>query len=333
MAAKKKRIIMKFRFTFAFIAIAGLLGALSCSREVVPTVDERETVEVSLEVLSPDALTKAEIGDGSKATELYYTAFVDGRSIPSFQRKAVLENGRTTLKLTLIKNVVYDFIFWAQAPVAAGQTAPYDLSEFYTEGLVKADYSVAANDDSRDAFFASKSIDTNYPVNDPVELYRPFAQVNFAAADYDELKYVGLHQGLQSKALIKGLPDVLDCRTGEVSSSGNALVDASFTYALTPSARGGEDEYVTVSGLTCGYVGMNYVFSDDDGENVTVTGDFLWTNPDATKPSSSWTTSQVPNVPVKRNHKTFILGNFFIENNILDIVIIPGFEDDEIVTM
>ena len=176
------------------------------------------------------------IGDGTKAVELYYTAFLNGNPIESLQRKATLENGRYELNLKLVKNVAYDFIFWAQYP----SEQFYDLTDFYTEGLVKVNYSVPANNDDRDAFFAHRIIDTASPSPDlsPVLMKRPFAQVNFAASDYDELKYMGLHTALKSGAVVYGIPDVLDCMDGSVysSSADGTYVDAGFLSAAVPSS-------------------------------------------------------------------------------------------------
>lgn len=276
---------------------------------------------VDLEIVSPDGiLAKSMIGDGTKAVKLYYTAFINGKPIPSLNREADMTDGRVTLNLTLVKNVVYDFIFWAQCPEVDEQNPMYDLSDFYTKGVVAVNYNVAANDDNRDAFYGRRPIDTSSPDLSPVYLKRPFAQINFAAADYDELKYMELHSSLKSGAVIHGLPDVLNCLDGEVSSSkeNGVYVDASFLSASVPS---GNDEYVTVANTKCGYVGMNYVLSSDEGETLSLIADFQ-------SGETSWSTEEVTNVPIVRNHKTFILGNFFVEPAILDIIIVPGFEDE-----
>ena len=283
-----------------------------------------EFVDVTLELQTPDAtLVKSLIGDGTKAIELYYTAFLNGKPIESLQRKATLVNGIYELTLTLVKNVAYDFIFWAQYPSEQSQTQLYDLTDFYTEGLVKVNYSVPANDDNRDAFFAQRTIDMSSPAPDlsPVLLKRPFAQVNFAASDYDELKYMGLHSALKSGAVIYGLPDVLDCMDGSVYSSSDdgTYVDAGFLSASVPS---GENEYVSVAGINCGYVGMNYVLASE------LPGQLFELKADFESGESRWTTGIVENVPLKRNHRTYLYGNFFVDDVDLDILIIPAYEDE-----
>ena len=280
---------------------------------------------MTLELQTPDIVpVKSLIGDGSKAIELYYTAFLNGNPIESLQRKATLENGRYELTLTLVKNVAYDFIFWAQYPSAQSQIQLYDLSDFYTKGLVKVNYAVPANDDNRDAFFAQRTIDTASPSPDlsPVLLKRPFAQVNFAASDYDELKYMELHTALKSGAVVYGLPDVLNCMDGSVSSSSadGTYVDAGFLSAAVPS---GENEYVDVAGIKCGYVGMNYVLASD------VPGQLFELKADFESGTSRWTTGVVENVPLKRNHRTYLYGKFFVDDVDLDILIVPAYEDED----
>ena len=310
---------MMRRWICSVIFLCGVIA--SCSK--APQEVSDEFVEVTLELVAPDAASvKSVIGDGTKAVELYYAAFIGGNSIPGFQQKATLESGVCVLNLTLVKNVVYDFVFWAQCPDSESRF--YDLSEFYTQGRVKVKYSVSANDDDRDAFFAQRTLDTTVPNPDlsPVYLKRPFAQVNFAASDYDELKYMGLHENLKSGAVIYGLPDILDCKDGSVYSSNEdgTLVDASFLSAAVPS---GEDEYVTIDDTKCGYVGMNYVLASDLPDQLfSLTAEF-------TSGETAWPVPLVENVPLKRNHRTYLYGRFFVDDADLKIKIVPAYEDED----
>lgn len=318
---------MKKLLKIVFAAAVIVLGVASCQKEThdVPELEiVYDTVKFTLN--SPDFLSTKAIGDGKMVKDVYYTAFVDGKPVHSLENKIQLENGSAEFEVSLVRNVTYKFVFWAQSPVADGAEAPYDLSEFYATSCVSVDYTVPANDDARDAFCAAKEITVKGEVSETVYLKRPFAQVNFCASDYELLKDLGLHNGLMSEVKVYGLPDVLKVLDGSVSSASetSATVDASFSLADVPS---GEDEYITVKGNTYGYVAMNYVLATEIGETVRTSARMV-------NGTDSWETSLIENVPVRRNYKTNIVGEMFAENATLKIIVVPAFNiPDEVVPM
>lgn len=315
--------IMKNSMKILLIAVIALLGFVSCQKDdvkmTVHPVAQSETVKI--EISSPDVMDTKTIGDGNKVKEVYYTAFVDGKPVVSLQNKATLVNGKATLDLNLIKNVRYQFVFWAQVVPTDGEVSPYDLTEFYTRSLVKVDYRGQANDDNRDAFCAMHEILVQGPVDETVYLRRPFAQINFGASDYDMLKYLELHTGMESETFVYSIPDVLNVLDGSVSSSGQSLNDVHFSLSPIPS---GEDEYITVAGNQYGYVNMNYVLASEIGETVSVKLKMV-------NGSSIWETAVLPNIPVRRNYRTNIVGDLFVENAVLQIIVEPGFEDPDFI--
>ena len=314
---------MKNSMKILLVAVLASLGMASCQKAPVEPMEPAvQSESVRIQISSPDAMATKTIGDGTKATEVYYTAFVDGRPVASLQNRVALVDGKAALNLKLVRNVCYQFVFWAQAVPQDGEASPYDLSEFYTKALIKADYYGKANDDSRDAFCAMHEILVQGPVDETVYLRRPFAQINFCAADYDMLKHLGLHDDLVSEAWVNGIPDVLNVLDGSVSSSGQALGDAHFSLSAIPS---GDDEYITVAGNQYGYVNMNYVFASEIGETVSAKAGMV--NGDC-----NWQTDLLPNVPVRRNYRTNIVGDLFSEHATLQIIVEPAFNDpDEIV--
>lgn len=311
---------MKYLSKLIYFTAVLLIAAVSCQKESVETKTEKVTISLNAPVQS----TKA-IGEGDHAKIVYFAAFVDGMPVPSLCQETQLNNGRAVLNLPLVKNVTYKFVFWAQTPVASGAKPYYDLSTFNTDSKVKVDYAVNANDDQRDAFCATEEIYVDGSKSVDVYLRRPFAQINFASSDYEMLKYLGLHDGLLSEMTVKGLPDTITLLDGTVASSGASTgLDAFFAAAAVPS---GEDEYITVRGTQYGYIGMNYVLASEDGDNVSVQGRF--TNGNAT-----WETDILPNVPVRSNYKTNIVGELFVEHGQLQIIVQPEFNSpDEIVQM
>ena len=290
----------------------------SCQKdsEYAEPTGRREAVKIA--VSAADLVSTKAIGDGTKVTEVYYTAFVDGKPVRSLQNKLALVNGKAELNLNLVKNVEYKFAFWAQPVQPDGAASPFDVSKFYSEATVALNYDGLANDDNRDAFCAAKTILVTESLSENVYLRRPFAQINFCASDYEMVKEMGLHTDMKSEVRVYGLPDVLNVLDGTVSSSqgSSVSVDALFALSAKPS---GEDEYITVQGNQYGYISMNYVLASDIGETVSVSAKIQSGN-------SLWETTRLDNVPVARNHKTHILGTLFTVNAKLEIIVVPDFE-------
>ena len=303
---------MKTLKYLVYSIVATLVTVTSCQKVTSQGEPTGQTETVRIALSAPASVTKT-IGDGANAKVAYYTAFVNGKVVTSLSNTVNLDaNGHAVIDLKLVKNVTYRFVFWAQTP----DKTYYDLSTFYTDSKVKVDYQVDANDDLRDAFCAAQDVTVTGEMDVTVYLKRPFAQINFGASDYEAVKYLELHDGMQSEMTVLGLPDTITVLDGSVSSSNNTPVDAVFALATIPT---GEDEYLTVQNNQYGYIGMNYVLASESGDNVQVKGRFV-------NGSATWETILLPNVPVKTNYKTNILGEYFVEHGRLEIVILPEFE-------
>lgn len=304
-----------------FLAALSVLGMASCQKENQFAEPKGEKENVVITVQTPDAATTKAIGDGTKATVLYYTAFVGELPIHSLENKVKLTDGKAHLSVSLVKNVDYKFVFWAQ--YEDGTSSPYyNVDKFYETSEVTISYAGAANDEKRDAFCASKDVYVGMADADrTISLTRPFAQINFGAEDYEMIKYLGLHTGMTSKTTIAGLPNVIKVLDGSVSTTGTAAeVTAEFTDAPIPT---GDDEYIEIRNKRYGYVNMNYVLAPRSGEEHLKT-----VNATFTSGQSKWDASVI-NVPIARNHKTNIIGNIFSENAKLEVVIVPAFDPND----
>ena len=68
---------------FLFVAVMAVMGMASCQKEseyAEPT-GRREAVKIA--VSAADLVSTKAIGDGTKVTEVYYAAFVDGKPVRS----------------------------------------------------------------------------------------------------------------------------------------------------------------------------------------------------------------------------------------------------------
>lgn len=295
--------------SITFAALALVAGA--CAKE-------NEKLEgpstVTFEVSTPEIVTKA-IGDGMTATKLYYQVFdADGKVIEGLgvQNKDLV-SGKTSVSFQLIKDQIYNFVFWAQTAEAGYYTIDA------TEGLKKitADYSThkGANDENRDAFFAvEKGLKVSGPVNKTIELKRPFAQVNIATiGSYKVGEIVKAIDFSEAKSSVKFvyIPTLFTpLETEQVS------VNKTTTFATAEIPEGN----ITVAGQSYKYVAMNYIFASEEGGVYDITATL--------KVGGKSYNVSVPNAPLKRNWRTNIVGDFLTTSAEFNVVVAPGFETE-----
>ena len=301
----------------SFAAAAMSVLAIACAKEQVGP-GEGAMVEATFNVDVPEAIGTKAIGDGLTASKLYYQVFdAEGNVIEGLGvQTAELSGKKATVSFQLIKDQIYNFIFWAQT----AETGYYTIDE--TEGLKKitADYTThkGANDENRDAFFAvEKAITINGPITKTVTLKRPFAQINVATTDVLKAGETTVHvdfRGATSAVTVKNVPTVFSPLADELSSQVNAL---QFASAAIP----GGDFAVTGSTETYKYLAVNYVFAPVDGTVYDVEA--------ALNVAGKDVTVKVPSVPAKRNYRTNIYGNLLTTTADFNVEIDPGFAGEE----
>lgn len=304
---------MKKIFWIAAVA-TGLIAVASCQKEPVngPEVEGEEAVAV-LTISIPEEIATKSYSDGKTATDLYYAVYDSQDQNKKFlfgtTEPLKFENGSLTkeVEIRLVKNYAYDIVFWAQAP-----GAPYTF-DMAAQTITVDNYTTKANDENRDAFY--QVVEGYKIVSTPtkVDLYRPFAQINFGASDYDEVTALGLT--MASKVQISGLPNVLNVLDRTVDGAVNAdfiETDVPAIYGEKLEVKGDKDTY--------GYVSMNYVLAPvAKGMLDNVTGRFYYNNDEVVIP--------VTNVPYQRNFRTNIIGEFFTGPAHFIVEIIPIYDE------
>ena len=291
-----------------------LFVAASCQKESAVSLTNGEKATVTFTVTLPDAATKA-ISDGLSADVVYWAAFDEnGGALEGMNGTAVVTDKNATFDVILVKHYTYKFVFWAQD----SDCTAYDLTAFNTEGKVSVSYEGAANDESRDAFYrqADVMIEAAGEVK-TIELYRPFAQINFLAADYKAIEAVGLQNGMTSTVKIAGLPTVLNGLDGTVDAlTGETELDATAVPA--------DPAYYTVNGEEYAWYSMNYVLAavEKDVFTSAVTGVF-------NHAKKSDIEIPVANVPYQRNYRTNIIGNYFTDNVTINLVVMEQFNEPD----
>ena len=295
---------------YIFAAALAML-ALGCNKEqVTEAVPDGAEVGVTFTAELPGMQTKA-IGDGITAKNLIVEVYEDetgaaGTHIAALHQTATFTALKADVKFSLVKGKTYHFIFWAQA-----DNAPYTLDA--AAKTVAISYAGEANDESRDAFYAVKTLKVQGPATEPVQLKRPFAQVNFGTADFDAAKAGGV-EITQSSFTATDAATSLDLFAGE----GVGSTDITYTEKELPT------EALTLKdGTTYTYMAMNYFvptgkFAESHVSNVKA--QFVSAS-HAVEISS-------PSTPVQSNWRTNIVGNLLTDQVVFNVEIVPAFEDE-----
>ena len=353
-----------------------MVALAACQKEVQETVQQPvldegldgEMVEVTFSVDVTDAAQTKAISDGLSATNLQYAVYrfedytdnsgkvyPKGQYIPSLSQgddpNASFSNAKIEKKgdrnwlvtLTLAKNVKYDIVFWAYA-----DKAPNSFDEPNAKINVTDKYEGLANAENRDAFYG---ICREYSVissETKVELFRPFAQINFGASDY--IPYItdlGLnmtstidtkyHAAVEAvyedndpehgRLLYPYRPSVASCKVPSILNVLTGAVDGpievNFATQAIPYETGDQVLLTTGEGETAKtyhWMGMNYILAGTDRatiDNIHATFSYNGYN----------LVVDVPNVPYKRNYKTNIIGNIFTGHAQFNVVIMPDYTD------
>lgn len=294
------------------LAAALAVLALGCNKEQVAVdgTPDGEEVAVTFAAELPGTITKA-IGDGLTAKNLSVAVYDDasnaaGTHIVALDKTAVFDALHTTVEYSLVKGKTYHFIFWAQA-----EGAPYTFNPETKK--VAINYTGAANDESRDAFYAVKTLKVTGPATEPVQLHRPFAQVNFGTSD----SAAATDAGVTPTASLFTATDAassFDVFAGE----GTDPVRISFTEATLPAER-----LTLKDGTSYTYLAMNYFIPVGKLNETHVS------NLSATfKGASDDVVISVPSAKVQANYRTNIVGNLLTDQVVFNVEIVPAFEDE-----
>ncbi|MBE6206888.1 MAG: hypothetical protein E7133_07480 [Rikenellaceae bacterium] len=288
------------KFLFLAVAAIGLL-ATSCSKDETTNALPEGDAKVTFTVVAPELQTRT-IGDGTTATSLWYAVYDANWNHIAYldNTTAVAINLQTNVELELIDGKTYNLIFWA-----ANADAPYTFDRANKE--VTIDYAgIKANHENLDAFYQTvENLTVKAGLQETVELYRPFAQLNIATSDWSTIENSG-EAFDKTKVEVKAY-NTLNLVDGKVS--GGEV--RTFDLEVMPT------ETLKVNNVDYKWLAMNYLLVNEK-ELVEVT--FNANNADVAE--KVWY-----NVPVERNHRTHILGKLLTSPVDFEIIIMPGFDD------
>ena len=255
--------------------------------------------------------TKA-LGDGQTAKTLYVSVYENDDAktkLASLDKTADFADLKTQVTFSLVKGKTYNFVFWAQA-----EGAPYDITDL--KNIKVKNYTTGANDEKRDAFYATrKELKVNGALTETIKLYRPFAQVNFATADYADAMKAGFNPAVSSFTASEAATTF-----DTFAEEGKDKVEVALTETEIPA-----DVLKTLDGKTYTRLAMNYLIpvgKQGESHNIDVAATFKANNGEAV-------TVSAPNAPVQNNYRTNILGNLLTSQVIFNVEIVPIFNEPD----
>ena len=278
-----------------------MLTAVSCQKETVTRV----------RVQIPEVVATKSVSLGQNVDIVYYEVWTSDFSQCLMSDSQSINGGVVELNIDLVQELTYNLIFWAQQQNANG---PYSWTNLKK---INVDYSkfTENNKDCYDAFFDVEEIvaDGNDKV---VTLTRPFAQLNFGTntmtasfgdftIDSNEVtvsKYAKAFDTVNNKAV-----DIVESPMTFVASTGGLVQQET-----------ADKKDLVVDAASYFWVSMNYLLVPAD-ENATVDVDVTFNT------NIGPVTHNVPNVPLKKNYRTNIVGDLFINSSSLEVVISPNF--------
>lgn len=306
------------------------LAMVSCQKELLgPAVQEGQEVAVSLDLTTPLMGTKS-YADGTTVDVVhvhvyqkdasgnltYIAPAAQGAATKTPSQDVTMSGGRASYSTRLVTGQTYTFVFWAENSSCSAYA--------YTPGTqtVSVDYTGAVgNDESRDAFYAVKDVTITGAYSESVELYRPFAQINFGASDYDAAVAAGI---TVTGAAVKltNVANSLNLLDGSVSGSETVT----FAEAILPTDP---NATLTAAGESYKYVAMDYVLVGNGAKTLSdVTLTLAADGTLSATPEYTYTS-----VPLQGNYRTNIVGSLFTSPADITITVNPAFKtpDENIV--
>ena len=298
--------------TLKYLAAAALtLLSVGCNKEQVTEVSDGQMVDVTFTAALPGEMATKALGDGQTAKNLYVSVYENNaeKTKLDLDKKATFTDLKTQVKFSLVKGKTYNFVFWAQA-----EGAPYDVTDL--KNIKVKDYTTGANDEKRDAFYAThKELKVNGALTETIKLYRPFAQVNFATADYADAMKAGFNPAVSSFTASEAATTF-----DTFAEEGKDKVEVALTETEIPA-----DVLKTLDGVTYTRLAMNYLIpvgKQGESHNIDVAATFKANNGEAV-------TVSAPNAPVQNNYRTNILGNLLTSQVIFNVEIVPIFNEPD----
>ena len=308
------------KILYTFMGLSALVLLASCNKTAESSATAGDQVKASFTVSLPSVdLDTKTISDGAQAAELLFMAYDQAGQHLDLDQTVTVTGYTATVTANLVKGVKYQFVFWAQKP---GQYTSMLATDKLSLTINPADM---MNLDDWDAFYWHEPVaEVTGAFSKDIVLKRPFAQLNVGAPvtldESDNRTGGDFYAASKSAILIDA--NLTTSYTITVPNKLNLLdgtVDGSASVAMTAVAHPGE--FLTVDDVKYDYAAMAYVLATD----ASATQDLVVTLNTKQNGTGIQLTRSVPNVPLRRNYRTNIIGNVFTVTGNFNITVDQNF--------
>ena len=314
------------------VAAFGMLMT-SCAKDETTPGDNSSVV--SFKVSAPKLQTRADIknvyGTGFTAEDLEYAIYeadAEGNlkdGTPEIYKEvagAFADNSlETSFSERLVNGKHYVVLFWADAA-----NDPYTVN-WNNQSIALTDpATLKAQDENFDAFYKKIFFTVKADqLEQTAVLIRPFAQLNVGTSDTVDAAIAGMNVA-QSEIVVTTYT-ALNLFDGTVVGQPQELT---YKMANIPSAENNgttEGVTATLNGENYDIISMNYLFVNGDDQNdgkELVDVKFNYVDED----DATVLSRQYDLVPIKRNHRTFIVGNILTQDVDFKVIINPVFDNE-----
>ena len=326
---------MKKHF-YTLLATTGMLLATSCSHDDLANELGGESTIVTFKVNLPEETvsraTTSDSGKGESVNSLIFAMYEEDTKEALIvkdtypgdtdQDDKIHQNtdGTFTVSVPMAKDIKYDLLFLAYN----NKNCPFTINQDPESTNLRAlqfKTELTANVDAYDTFVGkldSQGITKDGTTN--VTLKRPLAQINAASSNQDLEDAELLNATVtESEFRIYGVPSTYDV-FGETT---DGEIDVVFKKAPIPS-----NKKITTDGTEYSYLALAYVLA---GETATSDAsmhkaEFLFYRENGKQVSSLFFDDYFP---IKRNHRTNVLGSLLTKVEKYSVNIQQGFEDND----
>ena len=322
------------KLIYCALALAAGLFATSCQQENLEPVAQENTVTFTVE--TPAALQTKAIADGMNVDKLIYEVWLTptlGDLTTSAQKLYQETQGmrhdngvnKTVITLDLVNDQKYTVLLWAQVD-GTGAYNTTELNDVHYNSTEAGAY--AANDERLAAFYGVAYVNDGNPVNKDgskaparVELRRPFAQVNLGTLNTstEQGSTTGYTIDIkESNMILRNVPthfNVVNGMATKPAEMGFLMYNAPCTDLTSADAK--------LPGFTNPeyyYAGMNYVFASNEETGITAELEYN-IKAKLNGGSEVVVNNTIPNVPLKENYRTNIIGNLLTSSTDYEVVI------------
>ena len=302
------------KFLLIAVAAFGMLMTACSKDEVAQPIGGEESV-VTFTVEAPVMATRA-YGEGTTATQLYWAVYDKTHNLLFQSREVTVMRGKkATVKIPFVNGMAYNILFWAES-----ENSPYTVN-WEAKTVTYADGTKLANDENFDAFFCyfTELDAVTGPVNEDVELKRPFAQLNIATNDTAAaaLSHIVV---TDTKLTVANTYTAFNFVAGDVVKDTTSTVE--FAYNNTNDAVRKATGQIEVGGNTYDLLTVNYLFGFK-GDKKLIDATLTY------KYGTTEVTAEYNSVPIQQNYRTNIIGSLLTSEGKFNIEIEEGFADEE----